>query len=35
MYTTEMLMAYEEYCTDCYLEGNTPVSFAEWLEGKE
>lgn len=35
MNTVEMLKAYEEYKTDCYWEGRTPVSYYEWLEGKE
>jgi hypothetical protein len=30
--TTEMLWAYEEYCTDCALEGITPKSLPQWLD---
>ena len=31
----EQVLAYEEYCVDCYYEGNTPVSFWAWLGGEE
>lgn len=31
----ELLLAYEEYCVDCYAEGRTPVSYWAWLGGEE
>lgn len=31
----ELVLAYEEYCVDCYYEGKTPVSFWAWLGGEE
>lgn len=31
----ELLLAYEEYCVDCYSEGRTPVSYWAWLGGEE
>jgi hypothetical protein len=33
--STEMLMAYEEYCVDCRAEGKTPVSIWAWMGGEE
>lgn len=31
----ELVLAYEEYCADCYAEGEIPVSFWAWLGGQE
>ena len=28
---TQLLWAYEEYCTDCYAEGETPKGFERWF----
>ena len=33
--STEMLIAYEEYCEDCRWEGKTPVSIWAWMGGEE
>ena len=33
--STEMLLAYEEYCVDCRCEGKTPVSIWAWMGGEE
>ena len=33
--STEMLLAYEEYCVDCRMEGKTPVSIWAWMGGEQ
>lgn len=35
MVDRDILIAYEEYCTDCIWEGKTPVSFWRWLGGED
>lgn len=35
MYTTEIQIAYEEYCIDCYYEGKTPEPIWVWADCKE
>ena len=33
--STELLIAYEEYCVDCHYEGKTPVSIWAWIGGEQ
>ena len=33
--SSEILMAYEEYCVDCRYEGRAPKPIWVWLEGEE
>ena len=30
-----VLWAYEEYCGDCYAEGEVPVSYWAWKSGQQ
>lgn len=31
----ETLIAYEEYCADCYAEGKRPKPFWAWIAGEQ